>query len=1134
VLALLAGFILDGVIELPFPLLSLTTTGSIAVLGYAIIHRQLLNPLREVTAALEQRVQERTAELQRAYRQVERRVEERTAELQREIEERRRAEETLAARASRLELIAGVGRRTTAILNLDELLHQAVDLIRDTFGYYSVNIMLVEAEQVILSAATHAALHSREGEVRLKLGEEGITGWVAARGEPLLVPDVSRDARYVAVLEDVETRAELAVPIQVKGAVIGVLDVQSAEPDNFSQDDLFALQTVADQLAVAIENARLYEETRRRAARLAVINRIAEAVGATLQLDDLLEKVYLEVTPAFAADAFFVALYDEEENMLEFRLQVDRGVREPAAREAPGRGLTSRVINDRKSLRINNLPEERSRLPEPEIWGSMELPASWLGAPMLIGEKLIGVICVQAYRPDAYSEEDELLLATIADQVAVAVENARLYETAEAELIVRRKAEAELKESEEKLQGIGEHSPNMIFINCQGRVVYANRRCEEVMGYSREEFYAPGFDFMSLIAPESLLLIKANFARHLSGEDLPPYEYSLLTKEGEKLEVIISTKMVTYGGEQALLGIITDITARKWSETLLETLNAAALAIERALRPEEIFPRVGERFRTVGFSCLVYGINAGRLVPTYSSYAPETLAAAEQLPGVEAPGILNALGEAELFRQAAEQRATRFVSGLELIGQVFPRCGGESAADIVTVLDMKGFIAAPLIGADEVIGLLAVHGGSLTAGTIPAVTAFAHQIAAAWRKALVMQDLERSLEELKRTQEQLLQAQKMEAVGKLAGGVAHDFNNLLTAITGYADLLMGSLGAEDTAREDLEENKNATARAAALTRQLLAFSRKQVLQARVLDLNTVVAGMENMLQRLLGEDIALEIRLQAEPAWVRADPGQIEQVIMNLAVNARDAMPQGGQLVIATATAERQAVPALPTAVDSVSTFVLLSVGDSGVGMDREIQSQAFEPFFTTKEQGKGTGLGLSTVYGIVTQSGGHILMDSAPHQGSIFKIYLPRVAEPEEAELSHRRPARRRKGSETILLVEDEKVVRELARRVLQRDGYTVLAAGYADEALRISREHVSAIQLLITDVVMPGGMGGRELADRLTASLADLRVLFISGYTADAVVHQGVLDREVDFLQKPFTPTGLLQKVREVLDRR
>jgi PAS domain S-box-containing protein len=1130
VAALLAGFILDGVIELPLPLLSLAVLAGIAVLGYAIVHRQIFNPLREVTAVLEQRVEERTAELNRAYRQVERRVEERTAELDREVEERKRAERVLAARAARLELVAGVGRRTTAILDLDELLHQAVGLIRDTFGYYSVNIMLVEGEMVVLRAATHPALHRLEGGVRLRLGEEGITGWVAGRGEPLLVPDVSRDERYATVLEDVETRAELAVPIRFKEEVIGVLDAQSAEWNAFSQDDLFTLQTVADQLAVAMDNARLYEETRRRAVRLAVVNRIAEAVGATLQLDDLLEKVYREVTPVFAADAFFVSLYDEAEHMLDFRLQVDQGLREAPARSAPGNGLTARVIKEKKPLRINNLPEERPRLPEPEVWGSMKLPDSWLGAPMLIGERLIGVICVQAYHRDAYSEEDELLLSTIADQVAVAVESARLYEAAEAELIVRRRTEEELKESEEKLQGIGEHSPNMIFINCQGRVVYANRICEEVMGYSREEFYAPGFDFMRLIAPESQDMIKANFGRHLAGEELPPYEYSLITKGGKKLEVIISTKLVTYGGERALLGIITDISARKWSETLLETLNAAALAIERALLPEEIFARVGERFSALGFSCLVYRRDSaqGRLIPVYQSRASESTA------GGGPPGFADTLAAAELFREVVEQRVTRFVAGPDLIGLSHPPGSPESAAERLGVLDADGVIAAPLIGADEVIGLLVVHAASLSADIIPAVNAFAHQIAAAWRKALLMQDLERSLEELKRTQEQLLQAQKMEAVGKLAGGVAHDFNNLLTAITGYADLLLGSVRAGDAYRSDLEEIKSAAARAAALTRQLLAFSRKQVLQPLVLDLNKVVGDLENMLQRLLGEDIVLEIRLQAGPALVRADPGQVEQVIMNLAVNARDAMPRGGRLSIATSCVEPVELPDLQPEAGPPQPWVLLTVSDSGVGMSAEIKSQVFEPFFTTKEQGKGTGLGLSTVYGIVTQSGGQIRVDSEPGRGAVFRIYLPRVAEPAAAQRVLRRPPRRRKGSETILLVEDEGVVRELARKVLERNGYTVLAAGHAEEALRISREHDSAIQLLITDVIMPGGMGGRELADRLSASLAELRVLFMSGYTADAVVHQGVQDREVEFLQKPFTPAGLLEKVRAVLDRR
>jgi len=378
---------------------------------------------------------------------------------------------------------------------------------------------------------------------------------------------------------------------------------------------------------------------------------------------------------------------------------------------------------------------------------------------------------------------------------------------------------------------------------------------------------------------------------------------------------------------------------------------------------------------------------------------------------------------------------------------------------------------------------------------------------------------------------QLLQAQKMEAVGQLAGGVAHDFNNVLTAIAGYAELLREDLPGEDARRGDLEEILRATDRAAALTRQLLAFSRRQVLAPRVLDLNTVVASVDNMLGRLIGADVELKTALAPELGAVRADPGQLEQVIMNLVVNARDAMPRGGKLTIETANAELDESYALEHPAVVAGPYVMLAVSDSGVGMDAATQARIFEPFFTTKEKGKGTGLGLATVYGIVKQSGGNIWLYSEPGRGTTFKIYLPRVDQP--LELPTPTPAAREtpRGTETVLLVEDDDAVRALARKMLAAHGYTVLAAPSGADALELAASHAGPIHLLVTDVVLPG-ISGRELAIRFQSVRPGLKVLYTSGYTDDAVVHHGVLDAGIAFLQKPFTSGALARKVRETLD--
>jgi PAS domain S-box-containing protein len=384
----------------------------------------------------------------------------------------------------------------------------------------------------------------------------------------------------------------------------------------------------------------------------------------------------------------------------------------------------------------------------------------------------------------------------------------------------------------------------------------------------------------------------------------------------------------------------------------------------------------------------------------------------------------------------------------------------------------------------------------------------------------------------KALQEQLLQSQKMEAVGRLAGGVAHDFNNLLTAIKGFTELLLLDFDEVDPRRCFITEIQAAANRAASLTRQLLAFSRKQVLQPRVLDLNTSVLDMEKMLRRLIGEDVTLETLLNADPTRVKADAGQVEQVILNLAVNARDAMPQGGRITVAT-TSVRLTAEQIPLHADvEPGRYVALTVSDTGTGIDEKTRARIFEPFFTTKPQGKGTGLGLSTVYGIVQQSGGFIELESEMGQGSTFRILLPQV-EDEVERTVRRAPVARVDGNETVLLVEDELAVRVLVRRVLDRAGYRVFEASSGLDALALLETLETPIDLLLTDVVMPG-MSGRELADQLCARFSTLRVLYMSGYTDEAIVHHGVLDAGVSFLEKPFTPDLLLRRVREAIDIR
>ena len=449
-------------------------------------------------------------------------------------------------------------------------------------------------------------------------------------------------------------------------------------------------------------------------------------------------------------------------------------------------------------------------------------------------------------------------------------------------------------------------------------------------------------------------------------------------------------------------------------------------------------------------------------------------------------------------------------------------------------LGYHGMLTVPARVGDRVVGVLSFltrREEGFSTEDLAIATAFASHAAVALENSRLLHESRRAYDELAQTQGQLEQAQKMDAIGRLAGGVAHDFNNLLTVILGRTDILLTQIKTEDPLRRGIALIQRTAGRAAELTKQLLAFSRKQVLEAVVLDLGVVTTDMKEMLARLIGEDIALVTNLAATLGHVKADRGQIEQVVMNLAINARDAMPQGGQLVVETANADLDDEYVRRNVGSRPGPHVMLAVSDSGVGIPRELQRHIFEPFFTTKEQGKGTGLGLATVYGIVKQSGGYIEVDSEPGRGTTFRIYLPRVDSASPAAERSPRAAAPTGGTETILLVEDEDGVRELARDILRSSGYTVLEGRNGAEGLLLGERHQGALDLLLTDVVMPR-MSGRELAERMVSLRPELSVLYMSGYTDDAVIRHGVLAAGTAFLQKPFTPAALVLRVRETLD--
>jgi PAS domain S-box-containing protein len=618
-------------------------------------------------------------------------------------------------------------------------------------------------------------------------------------------------------------------------------------------------------------------------------------------------------------------------------------------------------------------------------------------------------------------------------------------------------------------------------IDTSGRITDWNRQAEAVFGWSREEALGQPLA-ETIIPPQHREAHLEGLRRFLETGEGPLFyrriEISALHRQGHEFPVEVTIWPVRVGRTHRFCAFVQDITRRRRTEEALHQSREELAASERRLR-------------------------------TIIEAEPECV----KLLDLEGRVLeMNQAGLAMIEAQSLEQVAGQ---------SVYPFVAPEHRRDF-RALTEGAFAGREGQLEFEAVGLK---------GTRRWLDTHVVPLRDSQDRITAALGITRDVTERKRLEAQLLQAQKLEAVGRLAGGVAHDFNNLLTVISGYCELLLRRLQAADPGHAGLQEIQRAADRGSSLVRQLLAFSRKQVLEPKVLDLNAVVNGLEQMLGRLIGEDVELVFRLDPGLGQVRADPGQLEQVLVNLAVNARDAMPQGGRLLIETRNADLDPPYAANHLGAKPGAYVLLEVTDTGVGMDEETQAHVFEPFFTTKEPGQGTGLGLATVYGIVVQSEGYISVYSELGKGTSFKIFLPRLEAALEAAVQEEAPQFSR-GVETVLLVEDEKPLRELTRVLLREAGYTVLEAGQGEEALQVAARHPGPLHLLVTDMVMPG-MGGRELAERLSALHPDLKVLYISGYSPEVVTRQGSLEPGRLFLQKPFKAASLLLKVREALDR-
>lgn len=1018
-----------------------------------------------------------------------------------DITEHKRAEEVLrrslgeTAHSQRLLLALSQAAQAVQRARTPEAVHRAIGeqatglgldatvlTLDDDRNHLSVSYLTLKSG--LVRTAERLTGLSAEGH-RFPLAPGGFFEQIIAEGETVIRPlDATPIAealpqplrrlagRLVALLG---WQQMIIAPLTIGGEIEGLLVITGTD---LTDSDVPAVTTFANQAAVAIENAQLYRETQDLAAfNEAIVQRMMEGIV----IEDT-EGYFTFVNPAAAT----LLGYSPDELV--------------------GRHWTSIVPLDQQPL--VQAADERRLHGEADRY---ELDLSCRG-----GQR-ISVLVSGSPRFDEAGR--------FAGTMAVF-----------SDISEQKRVEEALRESEERFRKVFEEGPlGMAVLGPDDRFLRANAALCRMVGYTEEELI--GTSFVDITHPQDIDIGKAQARKLLSGET--PYiqtEKRYVTKSGQTLWVNLTASLIRDEDGTPLykLTMVEDITERQRAKRLLQALNQAALTMEQALTQEKVFAAIAGEFNKLGFACGVLLTDTGneQLIPQYFSTATQGDEAAANQPDPEATERALPIESAPVFVETVRDNKTVLIEGVADIPQVAVQPLKRTTSQLANFLQRPKTILAPLIAEEEVIGLLTVHADDLNQRDIPAITAFAHQMAAAWRKAELLQDLEQNLQELKRTQAQLLQAQKMEAIGRLAGGVAHDFNNLLTTTIGYTDLLLKDLPVGSPLRADLEQIRIAADRAARLTRQLLAFSRKQVLQPKVLDLNAVVTGMERMLQRWIGEDVDLVTVLEPQLGSVQADPGQIEQVVMNLAINARDAMPAGGRLTIETANVDLDACYAHEHIDAQPGRYVMLAVSDTGVGMDAETRSHLFEPFFTTKERDRGTGLGLPTVYGIVKQSGGNIYVYSEPGQGTTFKIYLPRVEKTADRPRSRPTPIKLLRGSETVLLVEDEKAVRALVRRVLRQSGYTVLEAQQANKALRICRQYEEPIDLLITDVVLPGGTSGPDLARDLKGTHPEMEVLYISGYTDNAIVHRGVLDPGVAFMQKPFTPAALARKVRQVLD--
>jgi len=861
------------------------------------------------------------------------------------------------------------------------------------------------------------------------------------------------------------------------GEVVGWLDLYSFPLMDIETGQMRGVieyvRDITDRKRAEDELLRSEGEARRLAQENAIMAEIGRIISSTLNIDEVYGRFAEEVRKLISFDRIAINLIHSEDHTL--TVAYTTGVEIPERFHGDTVLLTGTFTEEVMRTRTSQLIQEEKEIASrfPGLLLSLKIGLrSMLSVPLISKDQVIGVLHLRTTKPNAYTEKDLKLAERVGHQIAGAIANAQLFAE-------RKQAEEALQTERQRFQILSEHAPfGMLMIDKDGTFRYINPKFRELFGYHLKDI-PDGKPWFRKAYPDpayrhNVISAWINDLKIFAPGEKRPRVYTVTCKDGtEKIVNFIPVQLET--GEN--LVTCEDITEH--------------MRFEETLRESE------ERYRTLfeGSKDAVYiTTQEGRFVDFNQAFLDLFTYSKEDLVLLHAQETYAHTEDRHKFQQEIEKKG--FVSDYEVKLQKKDK------------KEMDCLLTASVRRDND--------------GTILGYQGILRDIT----------ERKRAEQEMKALEEQLRQSQKMEAIGRLAGGIAHDFNNMLTIIKGYSQLSLSELKEDQPLRENLEGIQKATDRATGLIRKILAFSRRQVMEMKVLDLNILLIDLDKLLRRIIGEDIELVTVLAEDLGRVKVDPGQVEQVILNLAVNAKDAMLNGGKLTIETANAQLDEAYARSHIAVIPGHYVMLSMSDTGVGMSPEVKERIFEPFFTTKDKDKGTGLGLSTVYGIVKQSGGNIWVYSEPSQGTTFKIYLPREEEPLEEIRKKRVEEKLPHGSETVLVVEDEEELRKLAVQILQKQGYKVLEAPQGDEALLISQKYEGPIHLLITDVVMPG-MSGRDLSERLTPLRPEIKTLYMSGHTNSAIIHHGVLEPGVNLLQKPFTPETLVRKVHGVLTK-